>query len=225
MPDIFENYISVLKKEKEEIGTFRNGKIDFNCRFQHVIQRAYRRRNLLSGEVGWQYHTVIESKFPEYEVLLLCQVVMPNHVHEIYYAPDVRNISKFRAAACRQATVIMKHYRASKNQSPVERLFDPDPGYVAIKNTRQLLITMKYLRDNDKYLRETGEKVPFSCFEYWEKQYYKPYPADLMSELFGFPFSKLCGYMNMEMKDVVRVADTYLSDRIVERDKKVFFSV
>lgn len=224
MRNYFENSLEYVKTDKENTGTFRNGRIDMNCRFQHVIQRTYRRLNLLSCETGWYYHSMIESKCVEYDVLLLCQVVMPNHTHEIYYTEDVRNISRLRAMACRQASALMRKDRAMRNARPIERLFEPRPGYVAIRNTKQLLIAMKYLRDNDRYLRESGEKVPFSCFDYWEKKHYKPYPVEAMSKLFGLSMEELTAMLNRDRKDVMELSDRYMTEEIIRRDKELFFN-
>ena len=93
----FEKIIESQSIKLENVGTFKKGNIDFNCRFFHVIQRTYRRYQLFNNDIAWYYHSFIESECPKYRVVPICQVIMPTHVHEIYYADDVRNISKMRA--------------------------------------------------------------------------------------------------------------------------------
>ena len=222
MNDFFQTSLDSSLSTFENVGTFRNNRIDRTCKFQHVIQRAYRRENLLVGDVPWYYRSLIESNCPAYRVLPICQVIMPNHVHEIYYTDNIDNISELRRIACCHSTVMMRKYRKKQNYSDIEHLFEPDPGYVAIKDSKQLLTTLKYIRDNDLFLKEKGDKAPYSCFEYWEKGYFKPYAVDSVSKLFDLTPEKLTELLSMSKDKVLEFADKYFTEEIQNRDRTIF---
>jgi len=218
----FEKIIESQSIKLENVGTFKKGNIDFNCRFFHVIQRTYRRYQLFNNDIAWYYHSFIESECPKYGVVPICQVIMPTHVHEIYYADDVRNISKMRAVACGQTTLYVKRKRKAEKQTSVVRLFDRCPRYVPVVDREQLLITMKYLYDNDSYLKKEGRIVPYSCFYYWEKQRYKPFAVETVSDLFGIKPENLMDLMKGDKDSVIRFASLFSSEKIREDDRRLF---
>ena len=220
--NVFEKIVELQYVKLENVGTFKKGNIDFNCRFFHVIQRTYRRYQLFNSDIAWYYHSFIESECPKYRVVPICQVIMPTHVHEIYYADDVRDISKMRAVACGQTTLYMKRKRTSEKQTSVVRLFDRCPRYVPVTDRAQLLITMKYLYDNDSYLKKEGRIVPYSCFYYWEKHKYKPFAVETVSDLFGIRPENLVELMKKDKEDVSRFASLFGSEKYKKEDGHIF---
>ena len=219
----FEKILEDQSVKLENVGTFRNGNIDFNCRFFHVIQRTYRRYQYFNNDLAWYYHSLIEAESPVYGVIPICQVIMPTHVHEVYYTRDVRDISNMRAVACGQTTLYMKRKRKKEKQQSVTRLFDRVPRYVAIADREQLLITLKYIYDNDLFLKKEGKLVPYSCFYHWEKQKYKPYAVETVSDLYRIKPEQLVKLLGEDKENVRRFAALYSSEEFRNEDRHVFF--
>jgi len=220
--DLFETSLQALKTAGKNVGTSKNNTVDKNYRFYHVVQRAFRRLNILGGNTAWYYHTQIEAKAAEYDVLIICQMIMPNHIHEIFYTNDISNISKLKAVAGRQTSAQMNRSRAADNKRPIDHLFDSRPGFVPIEDRRHLLVTMKYIRDNDAFIREKGDKAPYSCFDYWEKGEFKNFGVSAVSNLYGLTPSELMNLLNMDKEEVLRFASSFNSKEILRADRKIF---
>ncbi len=202
----------------DKISTFKKGNIDFSCYFQHVIQRAYLDKELLVGDIAWYYHDQIVGHFKTYGVLPICQVVMPSHIHELYYCNNVTDISRLRSVACRNATVFAKKIQKENGyRKIIPRLFEPQPGYVAVKDSRQLLTVLKYIRDNDQYLKEQGRKAPSSSFEKWENgNFFKPFALEGLEPILGMSLDELKQLIQKDKADVLAVAKT------LKTEKKMF---
>jgi len=220
--DLFETSLQALKSAGENVGTSKNNTVEKNYRFYHVIQRAFRRLNILGGNTAWYYHTLIEANAAKYDVLVICQMIMPNHIHEIFYTNDISNISKLKAIAGRQTSVQMNRTRAADNKRLINHLFDSRPGFVPIDGRQQLLVTMKYVRDNDAFLREKGDRAPYSCFDYWEKGEFKKYGVSAVSKLYGLTPVELMNLLNKDKEEVLRFASTFNTKEIIEADRKLF---
>ncbi len=206
--DYMSNLINTRSETFENAGTFKKGNVDNTCYFQHVIQRTYLKRKTLVGELAWYYHTLILDNCSKFGVLPICQVIMPTHVHEIYYAEDVRNIAKMRAQASRAACFFLRKLQKEKGYKESEHLFERHPGYVSIKDARQLLTTLKYIRDNDLYLREEGSKAPYSSFEAWEaKNYFKPFAVEALEKIYGMTSQNLAKLMKKEKSMVISFSE------------------
>ena len=207
-------FISQMNRQIEQrkdnlsaVGNFRKGNVDKSWRFYHVTQQTLRNRNLLLGDVGWYYHKEICNRWPSYNVLLICQVVMPNHIHEIYYTEDVFNIVKLRQISARTTSTFMKKVQRQKNYDKIaEKLFERSPGYAPIKDSCQFLIALKYIKDNDLYLRETGSKAPYSCFDDWDKNNFKEFAVDGLESIFEMSIEKLNGILNLDRSKVNDIA-------------------
>ena len=222
MYNSFDYTLEMMRLSSQNVGSFRDADIDNNCRFFHVVQRAFRRYKLLVGNTAWQYHTLIESKSPEYGVLPICQVIMPTHVHEIFYTEDIRNISSLKAMAGRQASRTMNRFREESNKKRLVRLFDTRPGYIAINDRIQLLITMKYIRDNDINMREEDDKASYSCFDYWAKGDFKSYGVSNVAKLFNLTPAGLTELLNKDRSYVIRFAESF-NNKTIEVEDKVLF--
>lgn len=220
--DLFESSLQALKSAGKNVGTSKNNTIDKNYRFYHVIQRAFRRLNILGGNTAWYYHTLTEAKAADYGVLIICQLIMPNHIHEILYTNNISNISRLKAVAGRQTSAQMNRSRAADNKRPIDRLFDSRPGFVPIENRQQMLVTMKYIRDNDSFIREKGNRAPYSCFDYWEKGEFKNYGVSAVSNLYGLTPSELMNLLNKDKEEVLRFASSFSSKEILKADRKIF---
>jgi len=220
--DIFETTLQSLKSAGQNVGTSKNNTVEKNYRFYHVVQRAFRRLNILGGNTAWYYHTLTEANATKYDVLMICQMIMPNHIHEIFFTNDVSNISKLKAVAGRQASTMMNRNRAADNKRPIDHLFDSRPGFVPIQDRQQLLVTMKYIRDNDDFIRAKGDKAPYSCFDYWEKGEFKNYGIASVADLYGLTPARLMNLLNKEKEEVLRFATTFSTKENSEADRKLF---
>ena len=211
-----ESFIIQMKQEIEQrkndvnsVGNFKKGNVDPSWYFYHVVQQTYRNRNYLLGDVGWYYHKEICNRSSKYGVLLVCQVVMPNHIHEVYYTEDVRNISKLRQVAARTSSNFMKRLQKQKNYEKIgERLFERNPGYIPIKDSCQILTVLKYIKDNDKYLRAAGSKAPYSCFDDWDKKNYKDYAIEYLEALLDMNAERLNEVLKLDSDKVHQIASS-----------------
>lgn len=220
--DLFNKELQSLKAAGKNVGNSKNNTVEKNYRFYHVIQRAFRRLNILGGNTAWHYHTITESKSAEYDVLVICQMIMPNHIHEIFFTNDVANISKLKAVAGRQVSTQMNRNRIADNKRPIDHLFDSRPGFVPIENRQQLLITMKYIRDNDDFIRDKGDRAPYSCFDYWEKGDFKNYGIETVASLYGLSSHELMNWLNKDRTEVLRFASSFNTKDIIKEDRKLF---
>jgi len=209
-----------LSNEKVGISTRRN--VDENWKFYHVVQRAYRRYHILIGNTAWYYHSLTESKCAKYGVLIVCQVIMSNHIHEILYSEDVMNISRLKQMAGSKVSVFMNKTRLENKKKPLEHLFDSRPGFVPIKNRVQLLITLKYIWDNDLELRKIGEKASYSSFENWKAGNGKEPAVNEVAALYGLKLSELYELLGKDKKEVLAFAEQFKTGEFSEIDKELF---
>ena len=207
---------------QESVGTFKEDTVETGYRFYHVIQRTYCGRNLFTPSSAAYYHNNVFKQCPQHHVTPICAVVMPSHTHEIFYCDDVRDISSVRKAACRASTVQIKADLRSKDYSVPSRIFDRKPGYVAIKNRRQLLITLKYIKDNDQYLQTKNSKAPYSCFEYWEKDFFRHYCLEMLESLFGITKAELIELLRKDKSEVLKFADRFNTEKYKKEDYSIF---
>lgn len=225
--DSLKEFISTQEEKNENVGTFKNGKINHEYCFQHVIQQTYNRKKLFYTSSAAFYENKIKSLCAEYGVVLICQVVMPTHIHEIYYVEDIRQLSRMRAVACRSTSAYIKKEFKEKGYEVPSVVFEKRPGYVAIRNRRQLLITMKYIRDNDLYLQKMTEngkpcKAPYSCFEHWRHGHVKFFFTEGLSSLFGLSLQELIDLLDSDMSKVMEFADRFKSKEYLKQDEQIF---
>lgn len=81
---------------------------------------------------------------------------------------------------------------------------------------------MKYIRDNDSFIREKGNRAPYSCFDYWEKGEFKNYGVSAVSNLYGLTPSELMNLLNKDKEEVLRFASSFSSKEILKADRKIF---
>ena len=222
MKDLFKETLESMKLTSEKVGLSNQGNVDKNWKFYHVSQRAFRRYHILTGNTAWYYHTITESKCANYGVLIICQMIMSNHIHEILYTEDVGNISKLKAMAGNRTSTFVNKNRQAINKKSLEHLFDGRPGFVPIKNRVQLLITLKYIWDNDLELRKHGEKAPYSSFENWNGGNTKDRGANEVAALYGLNLSELYNLLGKEKKEVHEFAKQFKVKEYAEMDRKLF---
>lgn len=225
--DSLKDFILNQEEKNESVGTFKNGKINNDYCFQHVIQQTYNRKKLFYPSGAAFYENKIKSLCAEYGIVLICQVVMPTHIHEIYYVEDIKKLSKMRAIACRSTSAFIRNEFKEKRYEVPSAVFERRPGYVAIKNRRQLLIALKYLRDNDLYLQKMTEngkpcKAPYSCFEHWRHGHVKYFFTDGLSSLFGLSLQELMDLLDSEMNRVMEIADKFKTREYQKQDEQIF---
>ena len=206
----------------ENVGTFTNGKINPNCRFMHVIQRTENSRLILPQHAN-KYISTIASCCSKYGVVPICSIVMPTHTHDIMYSDNIINISNLRTVACRVTSRLYRKDCISRGFSVPDHLMERHPRYVAIENRAQLLNTMKYVKDNDQYLRDEGSRSPYSCFEKWEKKYFKPFCLEIPESLFEMSRSDLVNLLKKPKEEVRKYSERFLTDKYFEEDRVIFF--
>jgi len=220
--NITDTFLRSNQLSQENMGTFKNGTVEHGFRFYHVIQQTYNNRRLLSPSVATYYHNILARQCTANNVIMLCSVVMPTHTHEILYTDDVDSISKARAVACRSVTCVAKKEMKEKGYAVPLRILERFPGYIPIKDRRQLLVTLKYIADNDLYLRKDGLSAPYSCFTFWRKNYFKSYCIEVLESLFEMDITKIMNILDSERKDVIRFAENYNRPEYLEKDKVIF---
>lgn len=222
MKDLFKETLESMKLTSEKVGLSNQGNVDKNWKFYHVSQQAYRRYHILTGNTAWFYHSLMESSCSKYGVLIICQMIMSNHIHEILYTEDVSNISKLKAMVGSKTSISMNKSRLEIKKKPFDHLFSGRPGFVPIRNRVQLLITLKYIWDNDLELRKHGEKAPYSSFENWNGGNTKDRGANEVAALYGLNLSELYNLLGKEKKEVHEFAKQFKVKEYAEMDRKLF---
>ena len=222
MKDLFKETLESMKLTNEKVGLSNQGNVDKNWKFYHVSQQAYRRYHILTGNTAWFYHSLMESSCSKYGVLIICQMIMSNHIHEILYTEDVGNISKLKAMVGSRTSISMNKSRLEIKKKPFDHLFSGRPGFVPIRNRVQLLITLKYIWDNDLELRKHGEKASFSSFEGWNSSSSRNKGAELAASLFKMNLSSLFELLEKDKKEVLRFANLYKAEKYEAEDFALF---
>ena len=132
------------------------------------------RSSLFSSDSARHRDSLLKSTCLRMGIEPIINVVMPNHTHDVFLTDDVTKISDLYKCINRGTAVFIKNEKLKKFNQSIQRVFNPSLGFVVIKNRRQFFELIKYLYDNPSYLKESGEFVPYSCFDLWEKRYFKP---------------------------------------------------
>lgn len=186
-------------------------KIDKSGNFYHITQQGYNYGSIFSPSTA-KYRQHMMIKFcQDNGVLPLCNVIMPNHTHDLFYSEKFENISKILKILNSAVTRYAHNEKASKGQTNHERLFAGAPSYERIKDKAHLFYLFKYFYDNPAYLRNENQFVPFSCFDMWEKGYYKPYSEKAYIVLFDKKLS--------EITDMCR---TLTKEQFLQESKSLF---
>ncbi len=82
---------------------------------------------------------------------------------------------------------------------------------------------MKYVKDNDHYLRDDGSRSPYSCFEKWEKNYFKPFCLEIPESLFEMSRSDLVDLLKKPKEEVRKYSERFLVGKYLEEDRVIFF--
>lgn len=219
---IAESFLQKNILSSSHVGTFKKGTVDRNWRFYHVIQRTYNSRILLTPSVGTFYHNSLQRQCIENKVVLLCNLAMPTHTHELFFTEDVEWISEARRVAHRSLSAAIRNDLKSKGYSIPKRVFDLNPGYVAIQNRIQLFIILKYIWDNDRSLIKDNQRPAYSCFYQWEKENYKSQCVEIFEILFNTDIKSIISIFNKGSKAVMEFTERFKQEKYVEDDKIVF---
>lgn len=194
--------LNILNNDSETIvGTSQNGLVEPNGILYHVIQQTDNRTNLFSLEAAKHRDWLIKNACPEYEILPVINVIMPTHTHDVFLTNDVKKISAMLKNVNRGTAVFIRKERELKYKQKTQEVFAKYPGFVAIKNRLQFICLIKYLYDNPAYLKASGDFVPYSCFDAWEKGYFKPYNMQVFNQILNKDIAEilpLCKKMNKE---------------------------
>lgn len=190
--NIFCEELALEKSEDTNaVGTAKKKTIEPNGVFYHVIQQMDNRSGLFSADAARHRDALLKSQCITLGIKPLINVVLPTHTHDVFLTDDVKKISMLFANVNRGTPVFIRKERKSKGKRDVEKVFSKSIGYVAIKTRAQFFILFKYLYDNPSYLKDSGDFVPYSCFDAWEKGYFKPYNTKIWKQLFGMEVDEI----------------------------------
>lgn len=220
--EIAESFLQKKSLSSGNVGSFRTGTVDRNWRFYHVVQRTYNSRNLFTSSIGTFYHNSLEKQCVKNKVVLLCDVAMPTHTHELFFSEDVNWISEARRVAHRGISVVIRNDLKSKGYSVPKRVFDTNPGYVAIHDRIQLFNTLKYIWDNDQSLSKDNQRPAYSCFYQWEKENYKSQCVEIFEVIFDADIKTILKVFKGGSKAIRDFTERFTDEKFVEQDKIIF---
>lgn len=187
-----QNKKSFLTTDKE---------LDKSGNFYHVTQQGYNYSTIFSINASKYRQHMMVKLCQDNRVLPLCNIIMPNHTHDLFYAEKFENIQKVMKILNSLVTRFSNREKALKNSRSQDRLFMGPPSYERVSDKVHLFFLFKYFYDNPNYLKQSNQFVPYSCFDMWEKGYYKPYQEKLYISLFGKDLHEIvsmCTSMNKE---------------------------
>ena len=216
----------------DEVGTSKNNMIEKNAYMYHVVQQLDNKRKLFNQESAMHRDILVKNLCVKYNVIPIASVILPTHTHDIFIADDISNISNVLRYANRGTSTFIRNERAQKNMSELKHIFVTCPGYVAIKTRQQLMYLVKYLYDNPAYLKQSGEYIPYSCFDSWEKNYFKPYDIALLEKILEIDITQileLCKTLDKEhfesfCRDKYEHDSSQLNDNLFMKDKSLGWS-
>ena len=220
--EIAESFLQKKALSSSNVGSFKKGTVDRNWRFYHVVQRTYNSRNLFTPSIGTFYHNSLEKQCVNYGAVLLCDVAMPTHTHELFFSEDVNWISDARRVAHRGISVAIRNELKSKGYSIPKRVFDVNPGYIAIHNRIQLFNTLKYIWDNDQSLAKDNQRPAYSCFYQWEKDNYKSQCVEIFEVIFDADIKTIIKVFKSGPAAVKQFTERFATERYVEQDRIIF---
>lgn len=191
----------INSRTTDSVGTSKNRLIDRNGIFYHVIQQTDNRTNLFSGDAARHRDGLLKNMCPGLGIVPIINVIMPTHTHDVFLTDDVEKIRFLFRNLNRGTFVFIRNERAEKFRQSIQTVFANQPGYVVIKTREQFFCLIKYLYDNPAYLRQNGEFIPYSCFDAWEKGYFKPYKIELFYQIFGIKIEEILKYCHDLNKD------------------------
>lgn len=191
--------------------TSKDSQIDKSGNFYHVTQQGYNFSSIMSlNAAKYRQHMMIKL-CEDNGVIPLCNVIMPNHTHDLFYAEKFDSIPKVMKILNSLVTRFSIKERDTKGQKSLEKLFMGLPSYERVADKSHLFYLFKYFYDNPAYLKETRQFVPFSCFDMWEKGYYKPYMEKVYILLF-----------NKELSEIIEMCKTLSKDQFRIESERLF---
>jgi len=220
--EIADSFLQKKSISNGHVGTFKSGTVDRNWRFYHVVQRTYNSRNLLTSAVGTFYHNSLEKQCVNNGVVLLCDVAMPTHTHELFFSEDVNWISEARRVAHRAVSVSIRNELKNKGYSVPKRVFDANPGYIAIHDSTQLFNTLKYIWDNEQSLIKENLRPAYSCFYQWEKENYKSQCVEIFEVIFEADIKTIIKTFQGGSAKVREFTSRFKNQKTMEQDRIIF---
>lgn len=209
--DIMSNQLAQMPKE---VGTAKNHNIETNAVFYHVIQQVDNRINLFSIDSAKHRDLLMKSVCQNMGILPIMNVIMPSHTHDVFLTDDVKKIGIMLRNVNRGTSVFIQKERLLKYGKKPDKVFSRYPGFKPIKSREQFFNLIKYLYDNPSYLKSQGLFVPYSCFDYWEKGYYKPYDINVFQKLFELTIEDIIKYC----KELDKVQFSQLAKKLFGND-------
>ena len=185
--------------------TTNSKKLDRTGRFYHVTQQCYSFGNTFSLNSAKYRTHLLHEICRKNKVIVLCSIVMPTHTHDVFYSSEFSNIQHTVQAV---NTAVSKYISKERNYSKKEPVFADLPSYERISDKSHLFYLFKYLYENPQYLKKEGKHVPYSCFDQWEKNYFKPYKTEAYKLLFNKELSEIVQMcMNMSKEEFFKESE------------------
>lgn len=197
-----------LKKKNDAAdfirGTSKNGKIEKNGHFYHVISRSWNGETIFYPEIGQYRNRLLCKLCEERNITIIFSVAMPNHTHDVFLTEQWKDLS----IVMRILNTHLSHYireRSKKNYQPNWKIFDPNILYIAIRNISSLFYVGKYIHDNPSGLVESNRKIPFTCFWLIRNGHLPSvgYDKALYEKLFNMTAEEVCDFYETHTKQEV----------------------
>lgn len=200
-------WLIFFQEDDSRCYTARSQLVDKTGNFYHVTQPTYNRNNYFNNTTAKYRDRLLKSLCEKYNVIPLCNVIMPSHTHDLFFCKDFCDIEKLLKSLNTRVAKFIKQERIRDGKNITERIFDTSPAYKRIDNLGYLFFLFKYFYDNPQYLRKNNQFVPYSCFDMWEKGYYKHYQEKLYEKLFSKSLEDICKLCKqLDKKDFHKVA-------------------
>lgn len=198
--DILTSLDNLFAEDRNSF-TSKSPLLDKEGHFYHVTQQGYNYNSIFSLDIAKYRTHMMFNLCEKNHVIPLCNVIMPNHTHDLFYCQSFADIAKVMRLLNSLVSKSVKREKSLNNRKHYDPVFMTLPSYERISEKRHLFFLFKYFYDNPKYLKEEGKFVPFTCFDMWEKEYYKPYKEQAFRILFDKSIKQItdmCSSMTKE---------------------------
>jgi len=221
LKDINELFPSVFEEDSDH-GDSKHCNINRNGYFYHVTQQCWNHRNFYSFDAARYRDSLIKSTCKTHNVLLVMNVIMPNHTHEVFYSPDFSNIQAVIQIVNSKTSHFISNERRNIYGKETAKVFQFRPVYTPILNRNQFFYLIYYLYHNYDFLREANKDVPLSCFEMWKQKNAKEYYLQVFDKLFDLNIYEILKYCSELNKEEYQKLGNKLFKRFEESDKQLF---
>lgn len=206
-------------------GTSKNGKIEKDAHFYHVITRSWGGETIFYSEIGQYRNRLLCKLCSDRGITILFSVSMPNHTHDVFMTENWQDL----ATVMRLLNSQLGHYirtRSKRTYPDNWKIFDYHITYVAIRDIATLFYIGKYIYDNPAYLTDSNRKTPFTCFWMISNGHIPSsgYDRKIYEKLFLMTAEEVCDFYRKHTKQEVSHYSKQLASGWTEEDtNKTFY--